>query len=366
MNTNEFGNANIKTNVKAGELKPWQVKSEVSVSELNINVPNLTPCIYASQIGAILGVNKYQNVVDIVLDIWQRSYKLNFNRTVRQIERQTKVKYRCAESDIEIMMRLARGRGLHIEKEITECLGSDDIGMLMFKQQQIMKKVGSVMVGEDKINFERALKNAAHTSFGTKEEGSAVAAYEKARGDGTKVLLDSRFIKMPVYQDVAKHELWYVGGKIDGYLEDGTLIEVKNRMYRFFNRVRNYENAQIQTYLRILDLKKAHLVESLKTGSEADVNVLPVERNDVYWDNYVVPHLLGFIKFFHLFLRDDYMKCFILMGDKDDAEAMILNYIGSFVDYSKCGTKFVPNVDEAGEESVGEATESNNNSGSGK
>ena len=332
MNTNKNSN---KSNSEH-KLKPWQVvkNNGIDISDLNINAPNLTPCIYASQIGTILGINKYQNIVDIVLDIWQRSYKLNFNKTVKHIENETKVKYRCSESDIEIMMRLSRGRGLNIEKELTECLGSDDIGMLMYKQQEIMKKVGKVMEENDQKNFERALKNAAHTSFGTKEEGSAVEAYEKARGDDVKVLLDPRFIKMPIYQDIKKKELWYVGGKIDGYLADGTLIEVKNRMYRFFNRVRNYENAQIQTYLQILDLRKAHLIESLKTGKEADVNVLPVERNDDFWNLYVVPHLMGFIKFFHIFLRDDFMKCFVLMGDKDDAEAMILNYIESYIDYN--------------------------------
>ena len=192
------------------------------------------------------------------------------------------------------------------------------------------------MDGEDKLNFETALRNAAHTTFGTKEEGSAVAAYEKARDDNEKVLLDSRFIKMPIYQDISKNELWYVGGKIDGYLKDGTLIEVKNRMYRFFNRVRNYENAQIQTYLQILGMKNAHLVESLKTGNEADINVLPVERNDDYWFYFVLPHLLGFIKFFHMFLRDDYLKCYVLIGDKDDVANMIMNYIDSYVDYCGC------------------------------
>lgn len=323
-------NAKKATNNKT--LKPWQIKETATdVSELNINVPNLTPCIYASQIGAILGLNKFQNVVDIVMDIWQRSYKLNFNRTVKQIERETKVKYKCAESDIEILLRLSKGRGIDIEKELTECLGSDDIGKLMYKQQEILNKVGKVMCDEDKKSFERALKNAAHTTFGTKEEGSAVLAYEKAREDGTKVLVDSRFIKMPIYQNIDKNELWYIGGKIDGYLEDGTLIEIKNRMYRFFNRVKNYENAQIQSYLQILDLKKAHLVESMKIGANAEVNVLPIVRDDVYWQFQVLPRLLGFIKFFHLFLRDDYMKCFILLGDKDDAEAFILNYIDNFV-----------------------------------
>lgn len=317
---------------KISEQKSWQI----DVSDVNINMPNLTPCIYASQIGALLGVNKYQNVVDIVIDIWQRSYKLNFTKTVKRIEKQTKVKYKTSENDIDVMLRLCRSRGLNVEKDITECLASDDIGMLMFKQQQLIKKIGNVMDGEDKLNFETALRNAAHTTFGTKEEGSAVAAYEKARDDNEKVLLDSRFIKMPIYQDISKNELWYVGGKIDGYLKDGTLIEVKNRMYRFFNRVRNYENAQIQTYLQILGMKNAHLVESLKTGNEADINVLPVERNDDYWFYFVLPHLLGFIKFFHMFLRDDYLKCYVLIGDKDDVANMIMNYIDSYVDYCGC------------------------------
>ena len=47
----------------------------------------------------------------------------------------------------------------------------------------------------------------------------------------------------------AKKNTWFIGGKIDGLTENNILIEIKNRMYRLFKTLRNYEKVQIFSYM---------------------------------------------------------------------------------------------------------------------
>lgn len=66
----------------------------------------------------------------------------------------------------------------------------------------------------------------------------------------------------------------YLGGKHDGLAEDGTLIEVKNRMRRFLG-VPEYERVQVLAYMRIFGTQRARLVE--RFGDET-------REHDVSWD----------------------------------------------------------------------------------
>ena len=53
-----------------------------------------------------------------------------------------------------------------------------------------------------------------------------------------------------------------LGGKIDGILEDKTVIEVKNRMRGLFNTVREYEKIQTFAYMFIFHSSHSQLVET--------------------------------------------------------------------------------------------------------
>ena len=74
----------------------------------------------------------------------------------------------------------------------------------------------------------------------------------------------------------------YVGGRCDAIVqnEDGTkrIIEIKNRMHKLFNKVREYERVQLMAYLYINGIKQGELVERYETQ---------VRRYDVdskYWE----------------------------------------------------------------------------------
>ena len=70
---------------------------------------------------------------------------------------------------------------------------------------------------------------------------------------------------------------WYLKGKIDALATtesgENILVEIKNRTRSLFGHLKDYEKPQIQTYLKLMGLKKGHLVEHLKTKTQNDINI---------------------------------------------------------------------------------------------
>lgn len=134
-------------------------------------------------------------------------------------------------------------------------------------QNELVKKLNSetehmLKVGEG--NFNR--------NFGTRKETNAGATYEEVTGLTLKK--DNKRIMMEVMPGIN------LVGKTDGVASDGTLVEIKNRTKRFFNMVPEYENVQVQTYLRMLNIDKAHLVERY----DNTIKVHDVPANEPFMD----------------------------------------------------------------------------------
>ena len=83
--------------------------------------------------------------------------------------------------------------------------------------------------------------------------------------------------------------------------DDGVIIEIKNRMYKLFNEVREYEWLQVQTYLDVYDLERAVLVEYLNDGGgDEDMKVNKIERDRKFWNDVVLVELR---KYFGVLLK---------------------------------------------------------------
>ena len=82
-------------------------------------------------------------------------------------------------------------------------------------------------------------------------------------------------------------------GRVDRLVKDVdgnlTIVEIKNRANGLFNRVRDYENVQCQTYLQMLkDVNFCRLVEQFDEVRKGYL----IEKNDEFWAKQVVPCLL--------------------------------------------------------------------------
>jgi hypothetical protein len=70
-------------------------------------------------------------------------------------------------------------------------------------------------------------------------------------------------------------------GRIDGFV-DGQLVEVKNRTKRLFHKVRDYEQVQLEVYMRMVDVHSATLLERLTDGVVHEQKH-HVARDDELW-----------------------------------------------------------------------------------
>ncbi len=71
-----------------------------------------------------------------------------------------------------------------------------------------------------------------------------------------------------------------IGGRIDGYVNETTILETKHRRDRLFNFIPEYEMVQMEMYLYILDLKKCIHVENFQELQ----NITEYVHNDVFLD----------------------------------------------------------------------------------
>jgi len=129
------------------------------------------------------------------------------------------------------------------------------------------------------------------TTFGTRNESKTADADEaQLYEDETYYTHEVCNISGTSYQIV---------GRIDRFEYDEhknkILVEIKNRTKGLFNAIRDYEAIQVQTYLQMTQLKTARLIEQYNNERKSYF----IFRDDVVWDNVILPRLEDFCKVFH-------------------------------------------------------------------
>jgi len=198
------------------------------------------------------------------------------------------------------------------------------------------KKSGVEMKEDDKRELEQTLVSMSNKRFGIRKEKDAISQYEELTQKSvqrvgkyfTQEINVSGLVSSNLLREKSggnSNIIWQFGGKIDGITNDNELIEVKNRVKRFFNTVREYEKVQIQTYFRLLDLDSGYLVESLVKMKDGppEINIVPVVFDNNYWNSFLIPRTHQFIDFFQHMLFDDNYKMRLLMMDESVMEREI-------------------------------------------
>ena len=106
---------------------------------------------------------------------------------------------------------------------------------------------------------------------------------------------------------------WYVGGKVDGITDNNEIIEIKNRMYKLFFKLRDYEKTQVYGYLYIFNTQKAILLEKLKKKTDSKINIIEIEYKDVIFEH-IKSKLMKFCVFFDHFLNLIFNRCFLILA----------------------------------------------------
>lgn len=169
-------------------------------------------------------------------------------------------------------------------------------------------------------------------AYGTKEEESAIDLVEKR----FKIKLDT---SQKYYSSVITKTddyIWCIGGKMDGiYINEDEnksyIVEVKNRVNGFFNRLRDYEKTQIQLYMKISEISHAKLVEKYNNT----IRITDVYK-DLLYINDTVESLTIFLVLFETFLKDISLQTEYIILDNEHKKRWIYNKFFNKIE-EKCG-----------------------------
>lgn len=229
----------------------------------------------ASEIASLVGRNPYKSADEAITDCWNRHARkrgINAPKAPTFILKALKV----VDNNKEVVGDLM--------DKIKNTANTTETSKETFnKAVNISTKINQMdLTADEKTALIDYTNSKLYTNYGTRKENKVHDVYKEMTGN-TIGVVNKMFVK-----EVGDFE---VGGKIDGQLDDGTIIEIKNRTRRLFAEVREYEGIQIQTYLHLLEQKEAHLVECYNDGEKKHVNIIEVKKNENVWNDIILPGL---------------------------------------------------------------------------
>lgn len=247
--------------------------------------------LYSSQLAAFIGKNAHTNTCRI----FNKLYEKYFSDILIKGHKYDKIK----EANIgdsgsieKITQKLSNNKDLK-EKLDNLCQNNTSSFAMKKDAEKLVKKILDTeqLSTDEQTLLKKAADGYTNKKFGTIREFNAVDVYRERMNVDVVQKIQSRSKKILEYQG---NELWIIS-KIDAMKMDGTVLEIKNRMYKIFDEVREYEWLQVQTYLEVYNLENAELVEFLKIN-EGQMQINQIARDRKYWEEIVLKDLNNYFK----------------------------------------------------------------------
>ena len=265
--------------IACGRVYPYVIGHERTLKP--IGVPKVI--IGASSVATAIGCG-FKKQPELIEELWKRYSPDTFEGKTKE------------DKALEILMWNTSTKKILEDVENFKSENSADVAQ---KTRAVYHQIEhSGLSAEDMILAKDHLRKTLYTNHGTRNE------YKTADADKAKLVEDDTFYT----HDICTIEgtLYQIVGRIDRLQmnEDGsrTLVEIKNRAKGLFNRVRDYEEVQCQTYLQMLgDIKYCRLVEQFNDERKGYL----IEKNDEKWRDDIVPKLQNFCELFHSMLSEE-------------------------------------------------------------
>ena len=273
-------------------------------------------CLYASEIAIITGHNKFQKISELILKIWQRNNLSDYIDCVNSVDPK---KVCIRETNEEKIKSIVKDNNIDIKMvDIDKCFKEKDTKILQEKKNEILKNAEKLSK-DLKKELTDSLNNYVNTNYGIKNEDSVAKLFETKYN--RKIIKDNFFRKRKL------NDNWYVGGKVDGITDNNEIIEIKNRMYKLFFKLRDYEKVQIYMYMFINSINKGYLVESLTKNHNKELNIIEVDFEHEYFNKNIVENIEKFDNFYEEFLSNVNLKTLLLFGHEEKIDEFYYNYI---------------------------------------
>jgi DNA polymerase III epsilon subunit-like protein len=265
--------------IACGRVYPYVIGHERTLKP--IGVPKVI--IGASSVATAIGCG-FKKQPELIEELWKKYSPQTFEGKTKE------------DKALEILMWNTSTKKILEDAENFKSENSADVAQ---KTRAVYHQIEhSGLSAEDMVIAKDHLRKTLYTNHGTRNE------YKTADADKAKLVEDDTFYT----HDICTIEgtLYQIVGRIDRLQmnEDGsrTLVEIKNRAKGLFNRVRDYEEVQCQTYLHMLgDIKYCRLVEQFNDERKGYL----IEKNDEKWRDDIVPKLQNFCELFHSMLSEE-------------------------------------------------------------
>ena len=265
--------------IACGRVYPYVIGHERTLKP--IGVPKVI--IGASSVATAIGCG-FKKQPELIEELWKKYSPDTFEGKTKE------------DKALEILMWNTSTKKILEDAENFKSENSADVAQ---KTRAVYHQIEhSGLSAEDMVIAKDHLRKTLYTNHGTRNE------YKTADADKAKLVEDDTFYT----RDICTIEgtLYQIVGRIDRLQmnEDGTrtLVEIKNRAKGLFNRVRDYEEVQCQTYLQMLgDIKYCRLVEQFNDERKGYL----IEKNDEKWRDDIVPKLQNFCELFHSMLSEE-------------------------------------------------------------
>jgi hypothetical protein len=272
--------------------------------------------ISASELAIITGHNSYKTPEEIILKYWKRHFKQNYNDFLEKMSTENK-SIKKEETEFETINRIAKENNININ--VKKCLNNRNTESLNKNKDELFKETLNKVSSEDATKLKDAINKVTNTHFGIKNENNGIDLYSQKTN--SKVEITHKYFKKElsvIENNFGTVDSWYLGGKVDGLTNiDGEkiIVEIKNRVNKLFNCVRDYEKVQCFAYMYILDINNVHLVETLKSSKNQNMNIMNISYNEEFMDD-IIEKIEQFIYNFYDFLEDDTQKEQLLVNSK--------------------------------------------------
>ena len=265
--------------IACGRVYPYVIGHERTLKP--IGVPRVI--IGASSVASAIGIG-FKKQPELIEDLWKKYSPHTFEGKTKE------------DKALEILMWNTSTKKILEDAENFKSENSADVAQ---KTRAVYHQIEhSGLSAEDMVIAKDHLRKTLYTNHGTRNE------YKTADADKANLIEDDTFYT----HDICTIEgtLYQIVGRIDRLQmnEDGsrTLVEIKNRAKGLFNRVRDYEEVQCQTYLQMLkDIQYCRLVEQFNDERKGYL----IEKNDEKWKSEIIPKLQNFCELFHSMLSEE-------------------------------------------------------------
>jgi len=253
--------------------------------------------IYASELAACVGFNKFKSVEQVAIDVFARTDPIAYQKALDRNHLKQREAIENALENLHLTERV--GNLVHdsgenyikdLDKIIVELGDKADGQLLKDLTSYVFTERGKISEDSSINMFENEMKKIVNNR-NNKFYKKFIDYFPNSENDIDKTTENVIDKKNETETEITKYKKYMIGGKVDGITDDGTLVEVKNRQYKLFDRIPVYEKIQIHTYMFLTGILQCHYVQCYRDTSNTEL--LHFEQN--FWDD-VKSRLTIFVK----------------------------------------------------------------------